>query len=90
VAGQRVESLYQAIRSRAAGIKNQFSESGVVSALVDAAFKRDGAGDDRSSGVGAAIEDLVGEAWMENYVGRVVDSWQEGLDGVLRVKVKVN
>lgn len=85
VAKQRVESLYGATRSRAADIKNSLSESGVVSALVDGMFGRDGK--ENGGGVGVAVEDLVGESWMENHVARVIDSWQEALDGVLRVKV---
>ncbi|KAH0559827.1 hypothetical protein GP486_003652 [Trichoglossum hirsutum] len=86
VAKQRIESVYEANRSRAADIKNRLSESGVVSALVDRMFGRDGE-EDGGGGIGVAVEDLVGESWMENHVARVVDSWQEALDGVLRVKV---
>ncbi|KAI9765828.1 MAG: hypothetical protein M1840_007110 [Geoglossum simile] len=84
---QRIETLYQAVRSRAADIKNQFSESGVVSALVDSAFGREGR-EGANSAVGTVIEGLVGEPWMEMHVARVVESWQEGLDGVLRVKLQ--
>ncbi|KAI9781440.1 MAG: hypothetical protein M1839_006034 [Geoglossum umbratile] len=86
-AKQRIDTLYQAVRARAAGIKNQLSESGVVSALVDSAFGREGK-EEGSSAVGTVIEGLVGESWMEMHVARVIESWQEGLDGVLRVKLQ--
>ena|SRR5579862_3359368 len=84
---QRIEAVYQAVRSRAADIKNQLSESGVVSALVDSAFGRDDKGGEGGA-VGTVIEGLVGESWMEMHVARVIESWQEGLDGVLRVKLR--
>jgi N-terminal acetyltransferase B complex non-catalytic subunit len=84
---QRIKAVYQAVRSRAADIKNQLSESGVVSALVDSAFGREGR-EAGNTALGTVIEELVGESWMEMHVARVIESWQEALDGVLRVKLQ--
>ena len=53
---------------------------------MDSAFGREGG--KSSSAVGAAIEELVGESWMEMHVARVIEGWQEGLDGVLKVKLQ--
>ncbi|KAI9821584.1 MAG: hypothetical protein M1832_003258 [Thelocarpon impressellum] len=78
------EQLHLSIRSRAARTRNSLSESGVVGGLVDAAFARQ---NDKKTPVGSAIEDLVGEAWMERFASGVSESWQEALDGILRVKI---
>ncbi|KAI9670370.1 MAG: hypothetical protein M1817_004413 [Caeruleum heppii] len=80
----QVEKVFSRIRSRAANIKNQLSDSGVVGSLVDAVLERR---EDGQDAVGAAIEDLTGEAWMETFLSRIVGSWDESLDGLLRVKL---
>ncbi|KAI9704283.1 MAG: hypothetical protein M1836_007144 [Candelina mexicana] len=76
--------VFGEIRSRAADMKNALSETGVVGSFVEATYERE---QDQASVIGAAIEDLISEPHMEDFISRVVESWQEALDGVLRVKI---
>ncbi|KAI9809860.1 MAG: hypothetical protein M1825_000293 [Sarcosagium campestre] len=75
---------YEQIRSAAMAIKDRLSESGVLGLLVDLLLGRLDEGQDV---IGVALDDLVGEPWMETFVSNVVDSWQDALDGVLGVKL---
>ena len=79
-----VDAKFKQVRAEAAGLKNSLSESGVVGSLLEQIMEtqREGA-----RPVGSSFEELLGESWTEAYLARVVDSWQEGLDGVLRVKL---
>jgi hypothetical protein len=79
-----VEKVYGEVRRRASDLRNELGESGVVGGIVDALLGREGG---EGSGVGVAVEEVVGEAGMEMWVASVVESWIEGLDGVLRVKL---
>ena len=79
-----VNDVFQMIRSQTTQTKNALSESGVVGALVDAAFEREG--EDQTL-LGKSLEDMAGEGWMESYASKIIESWQEALDGILRVKI---
>ncbi len=79
------EKVYQEIRSRSADIKNSLSESGVVGLFTEAIYERE---QKPTRVIGAAIEDLISEPQLEGFISRVVDSWQEALEGVLKVKIK--
>ncbi|KAI9724374.1 MAG: hypothetical protein M1812_000442 [Candelaria pacifica] len=82
---QLAEDVYQEIRSRSTNFKNALSETGVVGSFVEATYERE---QDSTRVIGVAIEDLISEPLMEMFISRVVESWQEALDGVLRVKIK--
>ncbi|KAI9791920.1 MAG: hypothetical protein M1833_001302 [Piccolia ochrophora] len=77
--------VFQRVRSGAARIKNDLSESGVIGVLVDQALGRTEGEQDR---IGAAIERFMGEPDMETLASKVVDSWQDALDGVLGVQIQ--
>ena len=79
-----IEQVHQTLRSAIAGRRSELTETGVIGNLVDMVLEKDQGGDRL---VGAAIEDLVGEAWMETFASTLVDAWQECLAGVLRVKL---
>jgi hypothetical protein len=73
----------ESIRQRANDVRDRLQESGVVGKIVDAVLERDvGEGD----GVGPAMEEIVGVAGTEIWVSSVIDSWIEGIDGLLRLK----
>ncbi|KAI9839626.1 MAG: hypothetical protein M1819_002252 [Sarea resinae] len=79
-----VSETYQEVRSQAVQVKNSLSESGVVGFLVvQISGKESG-----KNSLGAAIQDLVGEPWMEIFLSKLIESWQEALEGIFRVKLK--
>ncbi|KAI9818225.1 MAG: hypothetical protein M1827_000850 [Pycnora praestabilis] len=80
-----IDEVYQGIRSATSRLKNQFSEAGVVGSFVDAVFERDHV---EAGVVSNSLEDLVSEPWMETFASKVIQSWQEALDGVLLVSIK--
>jgi N-terminal acetyltransferase B complex non-catalytic subunit len=79
------------VRSDAAQKTNALSESGVIGGLADAVLGRaeeaqTEAGPDTSGKyLGSLIEEFASEGEVETYIGSIVDSWNEALDGVLRV-----
>ena len=79
-----IEQAYQKLRLAIAARKNGLTETGVIGNLVDLVLENDQGGDRL---LGATIEDLVGEAWMETFASTLVDAWQESLAGVLRVNL---
>jgi hypothetical protein len=67
----------------ASNLKNHLSESGVIDKMVDTIYERD----DGQATVGTSIEECVDQAWLETWCSKVVDSWIDALDGVLKVKL---
>ncbi|KAI9757114.1 MAG: hypothetical protein M4579_003592 [Chaenotheca gracillima] len=89
-----VEQIYKRLRSQAEATKSRLSESGVVGAFVDAVFDRDlvNIKEDSETGgdqgpLGKALEELLGEPRVEMCASRILESGQEALDGILRVKL---
>lgn len=75
------------IRSNARQLKDSIAEPGVLGELIDVVLER--GEDGEVSAVGKEIEQLMDEARLEAFCGGLRDSWDEALDGILAVKVKV-
>jgi len=78
-----MDTLYNRVRKEVFRRKN-YLESGIMNDLIDVAFEKG----ETQGIIGTALEELVGEAWMEDFVGGMVTDWVEALDGILRVKYK--
>ncbi|KIX00353.1 uncharacterized protein Z518_10492 [Rhinocladiella mackenziei CBS 650.93] len=81
-----VSDLEQQIHSDARDIKEQINAPGVLTRLVDLGMAREG--DVANSELESLLEKLCDEVTMETICGRLKESWEDALDGVLAVKVK--
>lgn len=79
-----VTGVYEEVRSRIVGFTNSLSESSTNELLIDSILGKE---DGRQDLIGAAFEELMSASWIEAFAVKVINSWQEALDGVLRVKV---
>jgi len=88
-----VGQLEGEIHGAARAVKEGIGAPGVLGKLVDLGFARfegeDGEGAAGLGGLGDVLEKVSDEAQMETVCGRVRDSWEDALDGVLAVKVKL-
>lgn len=82
---KRVSELEKQIHDDARDLKEQVTAAGVLGKLVDVGFGREGV----PSELGSILQDLCAEAWMENYCGNMKESWEDAVNGVLAVKVKM-
>ncbi|KEF53835.1 uncharacterized protein A1O9_10237 [Exophiala aquamarina CBS 119918] len=97
-----VGQLEKEIHAAARQVKDGISAPGVLGKLVDLGFARSDADAD-GVGAGAAdadatatagvlgdvLESVSDEVKMETICGRIRDSWEDALDGVLAVRVKL-
>lgn len=90
--------LEKEIHDAARKVKEGINAPGVLGKLVDLGFARDGDADREGEGEGeksevAALGDILekvsDEVKMETICGKIKDSWEDALDGVLAVKVKL-
>lgn len=82
-----VHDLFAQVRSIASSAKNKLTEGGILSAFVNLVLERR-ENDDEQGKIGAMLEKLAGgETSTEIFAGRIIESWLEALDGVLRVKI---
>lgn len=80
-----VMQVYQGVRSQLMKFKNGLSESGSGEKLVDLMLERR---EHRQDIIGRTLEGLIGRRWIQDgFIARVISSWQEALDGGLRVKI---
>ena len=77
--------LEQSIHAGAKRMKNEINAPGVLGKLVDLGMAREG----ELSELEGVLEQLCDEVTMETICGRLKESWDEALDGVLAIKVKV-
>ncbi|KAK7885662.1 hypothetical protein LTR67_010013 [Exophiala xenobiotica] len=77
--------LEQRIHDDARDLKAQINAPGVLGKLVDLGLGREGEFTDLEG----VLEKLCDEVTMETICGRIKASWEDGLDGVLAVKVKI-
>jgi N-terminal acetyltransferase B complex non-catalytic subunit len=91
-----VVELEKEIHDAARKVKEGINAPGVLGKLVDLGFARDGDGDGQGEGensevatLGDILEKASDEVKMETICGKIKDSWEDALDGVLAVKVKL-
>ena len=85
-----VVALETEIHAQVRRVKEAINAPGVLGKLVDLGFGRDDGGNgDGFDAVGEILEKVCDEVAMETICGRVRDSWEDALDGVLAVKVKI-
>ncbi|KAJ4505984.1 hypothetical protein HRR83_008499 [Exophiala dermatitidis] len=81
-----VVDMEDTIRQEARDLKDQVNAPGVLGKLVDLGLARDE--DSELAGLADVLNKLCDEITMETICGRIKDSWDDALDGVLAVKVK--
>lgn len=79
-----VTGVYEEVRSKIIGLKNELSETSAKQRLVNAILGKE---DGHQYSIGPAFEALMSVSWTEAFTARVINSWREALDGVLHVKI---
>lgn len=79
-----VRQIHDAIKTNTRALKSRVQEPGVLSALVDLVVAGDG---EQGGKLREALESLLDTAALEVFCGALMESWEEGLDGVLAVTV---
>ncbi|KAL2421185.1 hypothetical protein ABEF95_005400 [Exophiala dermatitidis] len=82
-----VVDMEDTIHQEARDLKANVNAPGVLGKLVDLGLARDE--DSELAGLADVLDKLCDEVTMETICGRIKDSWDDALDGVLAVKVKV-
>ncbi|KAL9112478.1 MAG: hypothetical protein Q9227_003320 [Pyrenula ochraceoflavens] len=80
---EKVEEMEKAIHDHAKHMKTELEKPGFLD-LLDFLLERDV---DKQGEVGKAIQGMMDEAEIEEYVGQMRDSWIDGLNGILKVRV---
>ena len=83
-----VTAVEEVVHERARALKRRLSERGVLGKLLDVALGRKDDGGEQSA-IGKELEQLADEATFETCCGSWRESWEDALDGILAVKVKV-
>lgn len=76
---------HETIRSNTRALKSRISEPGVLGALID--LVTTGAAGETGEALQTELENTLDTAALEVYAGSLMESWEEGLDGVLSVSV---
>ncbi|KAB8199981.1 N-acetyltransferase B complex non catalytic subunit-domain-containing protein [Aspergillus parasiticus] len=78
--------VYESLRANARALKSAISEPGVLGSLVDLVV---GGSDDGEDGtqLRAELDKTFDTAAVEMFCGDLMESWEEGLDGLLRVSL---
>lgn len=79
-----VNDVYQSVREGANEVKNKLGKEGVLSNLLDLILAKGGEG---SGDIGSVLEELTSNAWREIFCGSLIDSWQDAVDGIVRIKL---
>lgn len=93
---EKVGQAEKAIHDRAKVLKDGLGLSGVLGKLVDAAAGRIEEADDQLinseeyKALAAEFADLIDEVALEEYCGGMKESWEDALDGVLQVKIRIS
>ena len=90
---QRVERLsdlvvevFELVRSNVRALKQQLSQAGVLTSLVDLVIQGDQS-DKYQKGLQETLEATLGLSEVELFCGSLMESWEEALDGVMAVKL---
>ncbi|EXJ96403.1 hypothetical protein A1O1_01529 [Capronia coronata CBS 617.96] len=83
----QILELERAVHAAARELKGQINAPGVLGKLVDLGMARDEAG--KLAELASLLETLCDEVTMETICGHMKESWEDALDGVLAVKVKL-
>lgn len=80
--------IYETIRSSVHTLKSRISESGTLGALVDLVM----AGEDGTDGpedkqLRSELDATLDTSALELFCGSLMESWEENLDGVLKVRL---
>lgn len=75
--------IHEAIKTNTRALKSRISEPGVLSALVDHVV----VGGAEGGKLREELENTLDTAALEVFCGALMESWEEGLDGVLGVSV---
>lgn len=78
-----VKQVGDRVRSNTRLLKSRISESGVLGELVDLVL----ADQEAEGSVGSEIAEIIDTAALEVFCGEVMESWEDGLNGVLNVVV---
>ncbi|KAJ5176236.1 uncharacterized protein N7482_002113 [Penicillium canariense] len=78
--------LYEMIRSNTRALKQRVSASGVLSSLVDLVIQGDQSAKSEKE-VQDILEATLDSSSVELFCGSLMESWEEALDGVMRVKL---
>lgn len=78
-----VTQVGERVRTNARLLKSRISESGVLGELVDLVL----ADQETEGSVGGEIARIIDTAALEVFCGEVMESWEDGLNGVLNVVV---
>ncbi|KAL2215610.1 cytoskeleton organization protein [Thermoascus aurantiacus ATCC 26904] len=79
-----VRQIHDAIKTNTRALKSRVQEPGVLSALVDLVVAGDG---EQGGKLREVLESMLDTAALEVFCGALMESWEEGLDGVLAVTV---
>lgn len=75
------------VHDEARRLKAEINKPGVLGKLMDIGMGRNE--EDDLDPVGKVLEQLADAATLETFCGEMRDSWEDALDGILAVKVKV-
>lgn len=81
-----VGEVFELVRSNTKALKQRVSASGVLGALVDLVMQGEPS-DKYGEELQAALESIMYGPAVEMFVGSLMESWEEALDGVMRVKL---
>ncbi|KAJ9191343.1 hypothetical protein DTO021D3_2592 [Paecilomyces variotii] len=76
---------HETIRSNTRALKSRISEPGALGTLID--LVTNGTAGETGEALRTQLENTLDTAALELYVGSLMESWEEGLDGVLSVTV---
>lgn len=81
-----VSEVSELIRSNTKALKQRVSAPGVLGKLVDLTFQGEPS-NKYGADLQAALETTMDASDIEVFVGSLMESWEEALDGVMRVKL---
>ncbi|KAL1858493.1 hypothetical protein Plec18170_002692 [Paecilomyces lecythidis] len=76
---------HETLRSNTRALKSRISEPGALGTLID--LVTNGVAAETGDALRTQLENTLDTAELELYVGSLMESWEEGLDGVLSVSV---
>jgi len=82
-----VSEVEASVHDSARKLKAEINKPGVLGMLMDLGCGRNE--QDELNSIGKVLEQLSDEAALETFSGYMRDSWEDALDGILAVKVKV-
>ncbi|KNG84116.1 cytoskeleton organization protein (Dec1) [Aspergillus nomiae NRRL 13137] len=78
--------VYESIRANARALKSAISEPGVLGSLIDLVVGGSGDGEDGTQ-LRTELDKTFDMAALEMFCGELMESWEEGLDGLLRASL---